>query len=114
MRHMSLAVSLAAALMASASVSTPDRGAKAQLKTVAEQQAFAAPVADWPQTDWWRAYGDPQLDALIAEGLRDSPTIAAAEARMRRAEASVTQAQAAELPSISANGQAAESKPSLN
>src|SRR5690349_19395280 len=101
MRHLPLAVSFVAALMTSACVSTPDLGPKPQLKTVAVQQAFAAPAADWPATDWWRAYGDPQLDALIAEGLAGSPTIAVAEARLRRAEASVTQARAAELPTIS-------------
>jgi len=114
MPRLPLIASLTAALMASACISTPDLGAKPQLESVPAQAAFAAPVADWPATDWWRAYGDAQLDALIAEGLRDSPTIAAADARLRRAQALVTQAGAAELPSISANGSFAESRPSLN
>jgi outer membrane protein TolC len=93
-----LIVSLTAALLTSACISTPDLGAKPQLKVVAEQAAFTAPVADWPTSDWWRAYGDAQLDRLIAEGLRDSPTIAAAERRLRRAEAAITQAAAASCP----------------
>ena len=109
-----LIVSLTAALMTSACVSTPDLGARPQLKSVPAQATFAGPTADWPSTDWWRAYGDTQLDRLIAEGLKDSPTIAAADARLRRAEALVTQAGAAGLPAISANGSAAESRSSLN
>ncbi|MGF6272516.1 NodT family efflux transporter outer membrane factor (OMF) lipoprotein [Massilia sp. UYP11] len=44
-------------------------------------------TAAWPTQDWWRAYGDPQLDRLV-EGARDaSPTIAAALARVRQAAA---------------------------
>jgi len=36
------------------------------------------PVSDraWPARDWWKALQDPQLDALIDEALRDSPTLA--------------------------------------
>ena len=30
--------------------------------------SFAAPVAAWPSDQWWHAYGDPQLDALIERG----------------------------------------------
>ena len=40
---------------------------------------------DWPADAWWRAYGDPQLDALMAEALAGSPTLAVAEARIRKA-----------------------------
>lgn len=50
-------------------------------------QALAAPAAAWPQADWWRAYNDPQLDALIEEALAHSPTLAQAEARLRAANA---------------------------
>jgi outer membrane protein TolC len=43
----------------------------------------SAPAA-WPVQDWWRVYGDPQLDQLV-DGARDaSPTIAAALARVRQ------------------------------
>lgn len=36
---------------------------------------------------WWTALGDPQLDALIDEGLLNSPTLAQALARVRSAQA---------------------------
>ncbi len=47
--------------------------------------SFAAPVSAWPDDQWWRGYRDKQLDALIEEALRDSPDMAAAAARLRRA-----------------------------
>jgi len=39
----------------------------------------------WPGRDWWTAYADPQLDQLIREGLRDSPSLKIAAARTRSA-----------------------------
>ncbi len=37
--------------------------------------------------DWWRAFGDAQLDALVAQALAGSPSIALARARVRSAQA---------------------------
>ena len=54
--------------------------------------------------DWWRAYGDPQMDALINEALRDSPTLAAAQARILKAQSLAQQANAALWPTLNANG----------
>ena len=70
--------------------------------------------AAWPRQEWWRDYGDPQLDALVAEALVGSPDVAAASARLHRAAAQVGQARAATLPSLDANGSAALSKQSYN
>ena len=47
--------------------------------------ATAAPA--WPETNWWSAYGDSQLTALIEEGLAGAPDLAAAAARLRAARA---------------------------
>src|SRR5256885_8063686 len=44
-------------------------------------------AAAWPTEQWWRGYGDPQLDALIAEALAGSPSLEIAEARLRSAQA---------------------------
>lgn len=62
----------------------------------------AGPVAQWPQTQWWKAYGDPQLDALIATALSDNPNLRIAEARVRQAQSLAGVAEAATLPSIEA------------
>lgn len=57
--------------------------------------------AGWPALDWWHALGDPQLDALIDEGLRGTPGLDAALARLRQAQAQAGLADAARRPSLS-------------
>src|SRR5438309_2053358 len=45
----------------------------------------AVSAAAWPRADWWKSFGDAQLDALIDEALAGSPTLAVAAARARMA-----------------------------
>jgi NodT family efflux transporter outer membrane factor (OMF) lipoprotein len=78
----------------------PDIAAPASFATI---RSFAAPESAWPSDRWWQAYGDAQLNLLIEEALADAPSLAAAEARLRQAQAQSQQAGAARLPSISAN-----------
>ncbi len=59
--------------------------------------------AGWPASDWWRAYNDPQLDTWIAAAQAGNPTLAAAEARVREAQAMARVARSAELPQINGN-----------
>lgn len=61
--------------------------------------------AAFPAQDWWRSLGDPQLDALVAEALQGSPSLAAADARVRKAQAQAGLANAARKPTVSATGQ---------
>jgi outer membrane protein, multidrug efflux system len=61
--------------------------------------------AAWPATDWWTAYGSPQLDALIAQALRENFDLGAAMARMQQADAQVRIAGAALLPSVALGGE---------
>jgi len=70
---------------------------------------FAGGERAWPTDQWWMAYGDTQLDALIAEGLADSPSIATAQARLRKAQSFVYVARAANQPQVSANASATRS-----
>jgi NodT family efflux transporter outer membrane factor (OMF) lipoprotein len=105
----------AAALSACASLpgKAPAPAIKAQT-AYASTQSFAAPVGNWPAAGWWRAYGDAQLDALIAEGLAGSPSVAVADARLRRAQAFQSQARGALAPQVSANATATDQKQSYN
>ncbi|OOG57429.1 RND transporter [Rhodanobacter sp. C03] len=49
-----------------------------------------APARDgWPDAEWWRAYGDPQLDQLIAIAMQHSPDLEQARSRVVNAEQSV-------------------------
>jgi outer membrane protein TolC len=108
MRRQALACLTAA--LATASCAAPDLGPKPQLTIIANQRLFDGPTSDWPQSDWWRVYEDPQLDGLIAEGLAGSPTIAVAQARLRRADALTAEARAAQSPTLDANGSVTESR----
>ena len=58
--------------------------------------------AQWPQQDWWTGLGDPQLSALIEEALKDNPSLAMADARLREAQAQAGIANAERLPSVNA------------
>ena len=59
----------------------------------------AAPV-QWPDPDWWRGFGSPELDALMAEALAANTDIAAAVARIRQADAQLRISGAALLPTV--------------
>ncbi|HVW68289.1 MAG TPA: efflux transporter outer membrane subunit [Steroidobacteraceae bacterium] len=61
--------------------------------------------ASWPTDAWWRAYGDPQLDALVEESFAGSPSLEIAQARLRAAQSVATQAKAARLPSTAVDAQ---------
>lgn len=115
-RSLLMATALAAGSL-SACASLPARQTSAQPKpaeSYAASQSFTAPAADWPASDWWRAYGDPQLDQLINEALRGSPDMAQAEARVRKAEADRAVARAATLPALSGHASVVEEKESYN
>jgi NodT family efflux transporter outer membrane factor (OMF) lipoprotein len=75
-------------------------------------KSFSAPSSAWPTDAWWTAYGDPQLDALIATALRGSPDVAMAAARLDAARAQARGADAALGPAVTLNAQASELKQS--
>ncbi len=51
--------------------------------------------------DWWKAFGDPELDALEQRAMADSPTLAIAAARLAQARTTVTAQSAGLFPSLS-------------
>lgn len=76
-------------------------------------RAAIAAGASAPANEWWRGFGDPQLDALIAQGLSDGPDIAIAEARLAQAAAGVDAARARLLPNIGLGAEFAVDRRSL-
>lgn len=50
--------------------------------------------------DWWRAFGDPALDALVERALADQPSLRVAAARFDRAAAGSDAARAADAPRV--------------
>ncbi|MET1755467.1 efflux transporter outer membrane subunit [Novosphingobium sp. RD2P27] len=97
----------------------PNLGPRPQVRTPAMLDtsrtfATAEPSAEWPRQEWWRAYGDPQLDALVAEALAGSPSVAAAEARIRQARGAAEVVGSQLLPQIGGQGSAGVVKQSYN
>lgn len=65
---------------------------------------LAGPALSSPSEQWWQAFEDAQLDTLIADGLRDSPTLAQALARVRSAQAQALAANAGNDPHFAIDG----------
>jgi NodT family efflux transporter outer membrane factor (OMF) lipoprotein len=77
-------------------------------------RSFEAPVGAWPAADWWKRYEDAQLDALVAEGLAGSPSVASADARLRRARSQQQGARGSLAPQLSATVATSGQKQSYN
>ncbi len=75
----------------------------ANLHTERTLKANTHSTANWPAADWWNTLGDPQLNALIRQALQSSPDLQVADARARRASASVLSAQADRMPTLNAD-----------
>jgi NodT family efflux transporter outer membrane factor (OMF) lipoprotein len=56
--------------------------------------------AQWPATDWWRAYNDPQLNQWIEAAQAGNPSLAAAQARVREAMSMAGVARSALSPQV--------------
>lgn len=54
----------------------------------------------WPQSQWWKQYQDPQLDALITRALTNAPDLKVAQQRIALAEAQARMAEAADGPAV--------------
>jgi len=52
-------------------------------------------AGQWPGARWWESYGDPALNELIDAAVSRAPDLAAADSRVRQAEAQVRMASAA-------------------
>ena len=79
------------------------------------QQTLAAAQTDastWPQTQWWKSFGDPQLDQIMDEALAGNPDLRIAEARLRQALAQAAGVDATRKPSASLSAQAAGARTS--
>jgi NodT family efflux transporter outer membrane factor (OMF) lipoprotein len=95
-----LAVASAAVVMLAGCASTGQQVPAAKLHG-ADVVGLAANVATTPvDAQWWRQFGDSQLDALVAQALAGSPNLAAALDRVRHAEAIVDATRGAEAPQV--------------
>ncbi len=96
---------------------TPDMGPAPQIKPLQQyQNTQSLPASDgvWANEQWWKKYGDAQLNALMDEALSQAPDLAAARARVERAEGLAQQAGAARLPGVDLNAAIDRDKQSYN
>lgn len=78
-------------------------------KTVTPAQILPAHFAPGPAAsasaavagDWWKGFGDPGLDALVAVALRNNPDLAAAQANIREARAALAEVSGTSAPQLS-------------
>lgn len=92
------AAALAAALAGCANMSGIETTAK--LREAPSFGLAGEAKADAVSAEWWREFGDPQLDALIAQALAGNPNLKVAQARLARAQAVTEVAGAATLPQV--------------
>jgi NodT family efflux transporter outer membrane factor (OMF) lipoprotein len=80
--------------------------APAQLTASRALAGTPVDAASWPVDGWWRGYGDPQLDALVAEAIAGSPSLVVAEARLRAAQGQALAVGALKLPNVALDAEA--------
>jgi len=98
-------------LMISACAWIPPGGKPAEfLKKPAMERTFSdtghdasvAPAEHWPRERWWRDFGSPELDSLMATALKDNIGLKVAAARLRHAQALIRVEGARLLPFLDA------------
>ena len=62
----------------------------------------ASSTAQAPGAEWWRDFGDEELNRLVAQALDTQPSLKLAQARLARAQAVTEVANAATLPQLNA------------
>jgi NodT family efflux transporter outer membrane factor (OMF) lipoprotein len=90
---------LAAAMVLAGCANLKGIEPQAQLREPAVPNASAQTVAAVP-AQWWREFGDAQLDALVEQALRDNPNLGVARARLRRAQAAVEGVRGTDGPQV--------------
>ena len=98
------ALAAGAALLALAACAAVAPRVPADAPVDAAKLGAAKTDVGWPRDDWWRRYGDAQLDALVTEGIAGSQTLASARARIAKAQAATDLARSALLPQVGGNG----------
>ena len=74
----------------------------------------AHPADDVPKKEWWKSFGDKQLDELEAHCLKDNPNLKAAVARLDQALAQSNAHAASLSPAVALNAGASRSRISSN
>jgi len=104
---------LICASLAACSVATPYRRPSVPLPREWNAPLPGPHAAIWPQSAWWRDFGSPRLDELIAEAQRSNDDLAGAIARVQEADAQLRIAGAPLLPSLDLGATATRERASV-
>ncbi len=98
MKRTALTLGALATALWLAGCATP--GPAGEARAVLKPAALGADAvsAPWPEARWWSAWGDAQLDAVVDQALSGSPSLHAAEERLRLARSALDVARAVEKP----------------
>jgi multidrug efflux system outer membrane protein len=97
---------IAASALALAACATPvPKALTSQIVPQTFDGQVQGPAQIWPNQDWWRDFGSPELSELIVAALADNRDLAVAAARAMEAHAQVTIQRAALFPQFSLQAQ---------
>src|SRR4051812_20017173 len=71
-----------------------------QVPIAPQALGLGADAAPRPAPEWWKGFGDPQLDRMVTQLLAGNPSLQSALARIRAAEAELSVARTGTYPSI--------------
>lgn len=97
-----LSIALLTATLMAGCAAVPDVKPEVVMATPPSLGLSAADIAAI-SPDWWTAFGDPQLDRIIADALAGNPSLDVAMARLRVAEAGISAQKAGLRPQIGAD-----------
>lgn len=100
-------------VIATASVLSACATLESPLDTASLPLPIGQTVADVSPT-WWQQFGDPQLDALVAEALSNNRDLQRAMSRIDESRAALRQARAEYWPTLNADLSGAREHPSAN
>jgi NodT family efflux transporter outer membrane factor (OMF) lipoprotein len=94
---------LLSALLLTACVDTPPTTPQVAQVEQADLGLTGEAAPHYPH-EWWKAFGDPQVDRLAASVMAGNPTLAGALARMRAAQAELSVQRADDRPQVTLDG----------
>jgi len=95
-----LAVASAAVLMLAGCATPGHQAPPAEQRSAGTLGLAADRQTTSVDAQWWRRFGDPQLDALVDKALAGAPSIAAAQARLVKAQAMVDATRGVDGPQV--------------
>ena len=102
-------VALAVAVLLAGCTMGPDY-TRPKIDAPAEFRFEPKAVAETANTEWWKQYNDPVLEALIAEALANNRNVKIAAANVLQAAALLTQARSALFPQVGYSGKGERQK----